>query len=144
LPVSQGASNLPLQVGPNLPGPVQDSSSTPPHTISITYLTPAQAAEPALAFPVDAEGQGGPRYDPMTGQILSGWIVIRTDPTTDPSTITGQHVLEHEAIHTLNVAHAAHGSGEIMEPALVPGASPTLGAGDRYALAVVGCTAPTS
>lgn len=86
----------------------------------------------------DELGVGGPVF--RDGEIISGAVLIRDDrPSTDPATAIGQATLAHELAHALGLGHAAQDAAQLMSPALTPGSVPTLGPGDRAALARLGC-----
>lgn len=136
------ASGLPLVVGSPMPKVVTNAADVPANTIAYSYLTTAEIAQARLDLTGDVLGEGGPQFDPATGDIESGWVVIRADGSADPNTTLGKEVAWHEGAHTLNLGHALQNSphAEIMAPS-ADGTGPlAFGPGDRYALAAVGCT----
>ena len=137
------ASGLPLTTSAATSSAVLQQEDVPNGEILINYLSPEQLTAAGLDFSTDTLGQGG-AMSLDSGAIVSGWVGIRTDdPTTDPTTETGQEVLWHELAHAVNLGHAAQQTAEpeIMAPVMDPTTSLTWGPGDSYALAAVGCEA---
>lgn len=83
----------------------------------------------------DVLGRGGPIWDGQ-GTISAGNVTIQ--PTVDPTTPRGRHVLMHELAHAVGLGHAEV-EDALMAPKTGPSARATLEAGDLHALAEVGC-----
>lgn len=125
--VLEDASGLPLTItAPNTPAKITVAYG--PHGSSLGNLD----------LTGDELGVGGPVF--REAEIISGAVLIRDDrPSTDPTTAIGQATLAHELAHALGLGHAAQDAAQIMSPTLTAGSVPTLGPGDRAALAHLGC-----
>lgn len=87
----------------------------------------------------DAAGLGGPSALWADGRISKGSVVIRPNSW---SYVGGEQrhraLILHEIMHAIGILHSAEGRPEVMAPtAVTPQA--TLGAGDMFALYLVGC-----
>jgi hypothetical protein len=129
-------SHLPLRVTP----PVHSDRGYKTSTITIRYGKLGTRVGELRVENGATLGVGGPQWD-TEGVITSGSLLVRSDTSlTDPQTSLGQHVLMHELAHTLGLGHAGESDHELMAPSAGDSASPTLGVGDQYALAQVGCS----
>ncbi|WP_194861167.1 hypothetical protein, partial [Dietzia sp. SYD-A1] len=94
--------------------------------ITVHYAPHGTTHAGAELSDTDRLGVGQIRYDPTTGLLTHGLVLIRANtPHTDPTIPTGKAVLTHELLHTLGIGHAHQGTDEIMTPTVVPGRPPT-------------------
>ena len=106
------ATGLPLRVGKPLAKPILDKRKVATNEIVYNYVDAAQIKAAKLDLTGTTLGQGGPGTIDGTGRITSGWIAIRTDVSTSPTSATGLATAWHEGAHALNLDHAQqHTSG---------------------------------
>lgn len=132
------ASDLPLQAE-------RDADGRPPTSGEIVVYYASEGVAPGtFSAEGTVAGRAGPRYwltGPAAGFVGSGEVVVRDDiPALEPTTEPGRHVLAHEIMHAIGIAHSEEEMPEVMAPK-VNDMWPTIGQGDQLALRVVGCGA---
>lgn len=135
------ASGLPLTLAPPVSSSVTDPDQATAGGISVSYLDDEQITAAHLDLVGDTLGRGGPRFAP-SGSIPSGWVALRADQFSEPTSKIAETVLMHELAHAVGLGHSSPEAptSEIMAPTVAPATDASWGTGDRYALAAVGCT----